>query len=220
VLTDATMPRRRLAAAAMAGVVAYVVVDVILQSLPPHYSAIREAESNLAVGPYGWIMNLNFLGRAATTVCAVLAIRRVGRASRLRRTGLALLAVGGIASAILAFFPTDIRTAEPGSQGTDYTSAGTVHLVVATVGFVAALAGVIVLTAWVVRSPQLTRIRSVAIGCAGLAAVGLLVLGLSVTVTPGILGLAERICLAGILGWTFVACAGIRRLPEMSRLQP
>jgi Protein of unknown function (DUF998) len=215
--------RRRCAAAAMAGVTLYVVVDVILQFLPPHYSAIRDAESNLAVGPYGWIMNLNFLGRAATTACAVVAISRVGRASPLRSAGLVLLAAGGVASAILAFFPTDIH---PDTQGDSnaaavtYSSVGVVHLTLATIGFLAALAAVIALTLWLARVPQLTHARPAAAGFAVLAIAGLLALGLSFTLAPRILGLAERICLAGILGWTFVACAGIRSIPEIGRLQP
>ncbi len=70
--------RRRFATVAMIGVVVYAVVVGVLQLLPPHYDPILEAESNLAVGPFGWIMNLNFLGRTVTTVFALLAISRVG----------------------------------------------------------------------------------------------------------------------------------------------
>jgi hypothetical membrane protein len=166
----------------MAGVIAYVIVDVVLQFPPPHYSVVRDAENNLAVGPYGWIMNLNFLGRAATTACVVLGIRWVGHPERRRTAGLSLLAAGGAASAVLAFFPTDVAAGVlPGRAG---------------------------------QAPYRVDTRRAVIGCVVLAAVGLRALGLSLTVTPGILGLAERICLAGILGWTFVVCAGIRRLPE------
>ncbi|MGO4691473.1 DUF998 domain-containing protein [Glaciibacter sp. 2TAF33] len=227
VTTDATTRRRRFATAAMVGVIAYVAVDVVLQFLLPHYSAVRDAESNLAVGPFGWIMNLNFLGRAATTACAILAIRRVGRSARRRTVGVSLLAAGGAASALLAFFPTDVAPAggagEDGVPVITHTSVGIVHLTVATVGFVAALAAVLVLTSWVLavcpgRAPHGRATRRAAIGFAALATVGLVALGLSFTVTPWILGLAERICLVGILGWTFVVCAGIRHLPDIGRL--
>ena len=199
---------RRAASVAMVGVVVYVLVDVALQLLPPHYSPIRDAESNLAVGPFGWIMNLNFLGRAATTVAAVLALGAVGPASRPRRVGLILLLAGGACSAALAFLPTDVPA--PGqTQVATYTPVGIAHLGVAGVGFVAALAAVTVLTVWL-RHGELSRACPAAVGLTGVAAVGLLALGLATVIAPDVLGLAERICLAGILGWTFTVCAFLR----------
>lgn len=44
-------------------IILYAVLDVIAQSLPPHYSPISQAESDLAVGRFGFIMTLNFLNR-------------------------------------------------------------------------------------------------------------------------------------------------------------
>ena len=44
-------------------IVLYIVLDAIAQALPPHYSPISQAESLLAVGPYGYIMTINFLNR-------------------------------------------------------------------------------------------------------------------------------------------------------------
>jgi hypothetical membrane protein len=37
------------------GIAVYVVLNVIAQLLPPHYSPLRQAMSDLAVGPYGWL---------------------------------------------------------------------------------------------------------------------------------------------------------------------
>ena len=45
------------------GVVLYLVLDIIAQLLPPHYNFITHAESDLAVGPYGYIMAVYFLIR-------------------------------------------------------------------------------------------------------------------------------------------------------------
>ena len=39
--------------ATIIGIVLYLVLDIIAQLLPPHYSFITQAESDLAVGPYG-----------------------------------------------------------------------------------------------------------------------------------------------------------------------
>ncbi|TFD90771.1 DUF998 domain-containing protein [Cryobacterium serini] len=219
--------RRRSATAAMVGVLLYVLVDVVLQFLPPHYSPISDAESNLAVGPYGWVMNVNFLGRAVTSGAAVGALYATARtrylarvpSPRLLQAGLALFALGGVCSGVLAFFPTDVVIALNGAAAATaghgvvaVTMAGTIHLVVATVGFVAALVAIMLLTAWLYRSGALPAARSLALAFTTLAVLGLLFLGLTLTVQPALFGLAERVCLLGILGWTYTVAAGIRRL--------
>lgn len=203
--------RRRFATAAMAGVAVYVGIDVVLQFLPPHYNVVSDAESKLAVGPFGWIMNLNFLGRAVTTGCAIAAINRTGPVSRLRRTGAALMAAGGLCSAVLAFFPTDV---EAGAGLAAATAVGTVHLYVAGLGFLAALAGILVLTRWARGDPELAAAHPAAFAFAAIAAAGLASLFLTAAIKPDVLGLAERICLAGVLGWVLVVCTAIRRLPR------
>ncbi|TFD73644.1 DUF998 domain-containing protein [Cryobacterium gelidum] len=224
--------RRRSATAAMVGVLLYVLVDVVLQLLPPHYSPISDAESNLAVGPYGWMMNLNFLGRAVTSGAVVGALFATARTNhprarvpwpRLLGAGLALLALGGVCSGVLAFFPTDVVTAENDAAAVTadhgvvaVTTAGTVHLVVATVGFVVALVALVLLTAWLYQSGQLPAARGLALTFTTLAVLGLFFLGLSLTVQPALLGLAERVCLLGILGWTYSVAGGIRRLDQLS----
>ncbi len=259
--------RRRYSVAAMAGVATYVGVDAVLQRLPPHYSLIRDAESNLAVGPFGWIMNLNFIGRAATTLCLVRAVLGTGPASPLRTTGAALLGLGGACSGVLAFFPTDIpgvdapaggdpghglvgsvpaapcvaaaapgravgapgrAAAAPGLSATTWAGApgraaaapglsattwvGAVHLAVTGVGFLAAFAGILVLTAWLRTCPRLRRTAALAVGFCALTTGGLGALGLAGRYFPAYLGLAERIALAGILGWAFTVSAGLRAL--------
>ena len=206
--------RRRNATAAMAGVALYAAVDVVLQRLPPRYSAISDSESSLAVGPFGWIMNLNFLGRAATTGCALVAIARTGPPSPLRSVGLALTAMGGASSAALAFFPTDVAGpgAGPGAGLVATTPVGKIHLAIASAGFVAALGGFGVLTAWTRRTPGLRRVASAAEVAVGTATGGLVSVVLAIAFVPRVVGLAERVCLAGILGWVWVVCGGIRQL--------
>lgn len=202
--------RRGFATAAMAGIVLYVLVDVVLQFLPPHYSVISDAESNLAVGPFGWIMNLNFLGRTVTTVCALVAINLIGSDTMPRRTGTWLMLAGGLSSAILAFFPTDV---ENGDGILEVTTVGTVHLYVAAGGFLAALAGIWVLTRWIRSSHELANAYPAALAFTVIAGAGLASLILTTIMTPELLGLAERICLAGLLGWVLAVCAAIRKLP-------
>jgi hypothetical membrane protein len=201
---------RLLATIAMVGAGLYVLVDVVLQFLPPHYSVVSEAESNLAVGPYGWIMNLNFLARGAVTVCAVVALARFGPRTPIKRGGLALMLLGGAASVGLAFLPTDIPAPDaPGLEPT--TALGAAHLIVATVGFIAALSGFALLTVWFRGSGELGAAYPVALVFTLVGVVGLVALGVSATAAPGIIGLAERLCLAGVLGWVIAVCAVVRR---------
>lgn len=200
----------------MVGVVLYVLIDVVLQFLPPHYSPIRDAESNLAVGPYGWVMNLNFLGRAVFCVAAVVAIALVARAlapglrDGLLVVGLGLLLLGGASSAVLAFFPTDVSADHTSALQTS-TTVGVIHLAVASFGFITALAAILLLTIWLRLRRVLPWVWPWAIGFAALTFAGLLFVIAANAWLPGVVGLAERLALVGILGWTFSVSAGIRQ---------
>jgi hypothetical protein len=201
--------RRVAAVAGMVLVVAYAAIDVALQLLPPHYSPIADAESNLAVGPFGWIMNLNFLGRAAMTFCVLVVVSRIRPASTMRRAGSLLLGLAGLCSAALVLFATDVNG--PGEFGiAPTTSVGTIHVVIATAGFLLALAAMILLTLWMRRAPELLGVRRAATVLVGVAVLGLLSLAISIVFVPTVLGATERICLAGILGWALVVCFSAR----------
>ena len=118
--------------------------------------------------------------------------------------------LAGTCSAALAFLPTDI--AAPDAPGLEpATPLGTAHLVVAAAGFVAALIAFLLLTAWLRTSAQLRAAFPAAAILTGVALVGLLWLGIAATAWPAVLGLAERVCLAGVLGWVIAVCAVIRR---------
>jgi hypothetical membrane protein len=212
--------RHRLATIAMAGVVLYVLIDVVLQFLPPYYSPISDAESNLAVGPYGWIMNLNFLARAALSGCAIAALALSGGAGRLRTAGLVLFAIAGALSGLLAFFATDVVdhgqvdvAAQSSAALATTTATGAVHLAAATAGFLAALLAFAVLTLWLRNHAALRHVYRRALALLLLAVAGIVFLGVAIAVAPSVLGLAERICLVGILGWVFVVCGAVRTLP-------
>lgn len=168
-----------LASTAMALVIAYIVIDVALQAVSPHYSPVSDAESNLAVGPFGWVMQANFASRAVMSGCLVGAIWLTGRSSSRKSIGLALVALAWICSLALVFAAADIN--RPGEFGmTPRTLVGAVHVVFASAGFIGIL-------------------------------IGMLSLGASLAFYPQVAGLAERLCLLGILGWAFFVSLGIRR---------
>ena len=200
---NAVRVRRGFATVAMILVLLYALIDIVLQALPPHYSVVSDAESDLAVGPFGWAMNLNFLARAAMSGCLVVAVALTAPASPRRIAGAVLLALAGLCSAALVFFPTDVNRA--GEFGmTPRTTLGLVHVVFATSGFLAVLAAMALITSWIGRPRLVTGIFAVAL-------VGLVLLGVSLALLPQVVGLAERLCLLGILGWAFAVCLELRR---------
>lgn len=203
-MTDNPRIRRTFATTAMALVLFYVLIDVVLQLLPPHYSVASDAESDLAVGPFGWAMNLNFLARAVMSGCVVVAVALTAPASRLRRFGSVLLALAGLCSAALVLFPADVNRA--GDFGmTPRTTVGLVHVLFATSGFLIVLAAMALLTGWIGRPRRVIVFFVVAIA-------GAILLAASLVALPQVVGLAERLCLVGILGWAFTLCLEVRQL--------
>ena len=130
----------RLGRLVILGIILYVGLDVVAQVLPPHYSPLHQAESDLAVGPYGLIMQFNFLVRGGLSLALVLALRDLLPAGR-SRIGVVLLGVWSGCSALLAFFNTDILDDPALVPHLHLTWHGELHLVLATAGFIAAALG-------------------------------------------------------------------------------
>ncbi len=183
----------------LVGIAVYVALDIILQLLPPHYSPIRQAESDLGVGPYGWLMSVNFVLRGALTATAATAIATAFPPAAQPRFGLILLWVFGVCSALLAFFPTDIlddRRLVPHPVATVH---GEIHLLLALIAFVAAPLGALLISFTLQRAPQLAPARTAAVALAVASAFSLLLLRVFARHHAG--GLDERIFLACVLAW-------------------
>jgi len=95
-------------------IILYVVLDVFAQVLPPHYSPISQAESLLAVGPYGYIMTVNFLIRGVFSLLFVYALVQIltmlGENWRSNKWGLYAIGIWGIGALLLSGFPATGRT--------------------------------------------------------------------------------------------------------------
>lgn len=95
-------------------IVLYIVLDAIAQALPPHYSPISQAESLLAVGPYGYIMAANFLNRGVFSLLFVYAMVLVfsifGENWRNYKLGLFAIGIWGVGALLLTGFPATGRT--------------------------------------------------------------------------------------------------------------
>jgi hypothetical membrane protein len=159
---------RRRYAVALTGVALYVILDAVAQLLPPHYSPISQAESDLAVGPYGYIMAINFLNRGFLSLEFLFAlvgtVRLTGGAISEYRRGFTLLGIWSVGALLLAFFPTDV-------PATPVSWHGAIHLVVAVIAFLAGAFGALAISMRMGGNQTLAALRRFALPIAALAVV-------------------------------------------------
>ena len=194
--------------AAIAGVVLYVILDVVAQSLPPHYSPVIDAESDLAVGPYGFIMTINFVNRGLLSLALLAALNKSARSTSDGAasigSGRLLFGAWAVGAILLAAFPTDV-------PATPVSWHGAIHLVVALVAFAAGAVGILVLSRRFGAIGRLAKARRPATALA-YAAILLLIVELLVPFTAPHVGAAyggllERSFLGSVLLWVVTVSA-------------
>lgn len=191
---------------AVALIVIYALLDGIAQVLPPHYSPISQAESDLAVGPYGYIMTINFVNRGVFSLLFVFgfagALRRASESSRRYRGGMMLFGVWGICSFLLAAFPTDVPSSPVSWHGA-------IHLVVALVAFVAGALGTLWVSLGIGRNPALRGARPFALAISVVAVISLVLL--FGTLSGAVGGLVERVFIGSVLLWMLALSVYLNR---------
>lgn len=201
---------RRLAALVILGIVIYVVLDIIAQLLPPHYSPISQAESDLAVGPYGFLMRINFVIRGLLSLAAIAALHKTLLPAAHSRLGALLLEVWAVGALVLAIFSTDV--------GSAHTLHGLIHLVVALIAFVAGAVGELLISLRLARDPAWSSVRP-ALLVVSVAALVLLIVLLLATgpavrgAAEGVFGLVERVFIGLVLLWMLIVAVRVIRLP-------
>ncbi|HEY6538996.1 MAG TPA: DUF998 domain-containing protein [Candidatus Dormibacteraeota bacterium] len=194
------------------GVVIYVAIDVALAFLRPDLSLLHRAESDYGVGPYSCLMDVNFLIRGVLSLLLAAALLRLGGSPRLR-WGIGLIAVWGVASGLLAFFPDN-------PPGTPVTTSGGIHLTLALVAFLAVAVGTIVLAVNFRQLPRLQPLAGPALALALIAVIPLLLLGRTHFQAHTLDGLYERLFLGLELLWILVVGLRLHQTrspsPEMS----
>jgi hypothetical protein len=186
----------------LVGVLIYVVLDGIAQSLPPHYSPIRQAESDLAVGPFGLIMTINFVNRGALSLAFLYAFEIIARQSPKGATsirgGIYLLGVWAVGALLLAAFPTDVPSIP-------ISWHGAIHLVVAIFAFLGGAFGILVLSRELERIQGFQRTRKFAFPISIVAVIFFFLLLALPIASPRINnlagGLIERILIGSVLAW-------------------
>ncbi len=187
---------------ALAGIFLYLILDVIAQSLPPHYSPISQAESDLAVGPYGYIMAVNFINRGVLSLSFLFALALTANSSDMMsyvfRRGGWLFGLWSVGALLLAAFPTDV-------PATPMSWHGAIHLVVAIWSFIGGAFGAFYLSMGMTGNNPLARARGVAVPLSYLAVALCAVEILGAFVLPGAYasygGLIERLFLASVFVW-------------------
>ncbi|MET3808224.1 putative membrane protein [Nakamurella sp. UYEF19] len=186
-----------LRATVLTSVALYVVLDVVAQLLPPHYNVLHQPESDLGVGPYAVLMNINFVIRGIGGAALAVLLSATAATSR-QKVGVRFLVVWAASSAALSGVHTDVSS---GSLDTTHsTVAGTAHLIIAFVGFLCAAAGAVLTISRTVRQPQVLRILAVSTAAT-------LVLFIAAAATTDLFGLFERIFIASVLIWTTVTAS-------------
>jgi len=189
----------------MAGIVLYAILDAVAQLLPPHYSPITQSESDLAVGPYGLVMTLNFVVRGLVSLVFLFALVRTVRSEvggwRPFRSGIAFLGVWGIGAFLLAAFPTDV-------PNLPLSGHGAVHFVVALLAFFGGAVGVFALADHFGDSEILRPAKRSAMAFSFVVIVLFVVEVGAGAVVPrlaaDVSGLVERMFLGSVLLWIFL----------------
>jgi hypothetical membrane protein len=199
-----------LARFSIAGIAMYVILDVLAQLLPPHYSPIRQAESDLAVGPNGYVMTINFVVRGLLSIGVTAALYRVLTPTRRSQIGLVLLGVWAVGALLLAIFPTDVGTSE-------HSVHGKIHLLIAIVAFIGIALAAHTLSRCLLEEDRVAPFWGAIPVVATCTWVALVVLVLSAKV-PKIGGLTERLFLACALLWLLLVALQLLRQPEPGEL--
>lgn len=177
-------------------IILYIVLDAIAQSLPPHYSPISQAESLLAVGPYGYVMTVNFLNRGVFSLLFLYAFVQLltmsGENWRNYKFGLYAIAIWGVAALLLAGFPATGSTLG-------------IHTIIAIIIFIATPLGELSLSLKLSRVKALAGVRKAALAIAVLGVLFMVFYLGVLTFLPHFKsdysGLFERFLIGSIIAW-------------------
>jgi hypothetical membrane protein len=181
---------------ALAGILLYVVIDIVLAFLRPDYSLLGNYESDYGRGPFAWLMDINFVLRGLLSAFAIISLRRAGVTSGWTAVLLRIWAVG---SALLALFPDN-------PAGYPHLVSGGIHLIIAGIAFVAIAVATLGMSFGSATRGRFIVARRV------LAIIGAVAL-LFVLHPFGAPGLVERLFLAAELGWLVVALVAVKPKP-------
>jgi hypothetical membrane protein len=199
-----TSKHHRLLGMVMGAIVLSVLLEVMVQLLPPHYSAISQAESDLAVGPYGLLMDINFAIRGVLILLFVGALMSIVPKERQSRGGLILMGISAVGKLVIAFAVTDL-TSPP------QTLHGMIHAIAALVSFFCGGLGELLLAHALghKRNGHPSPRALVGLAIVGFICSVIVMLTIAASSRIGVWGLLERINTVLFLGWMFLVSLGL-----------
>lgn len=198
--------QQRWSEAVVVGTAIYVLIDVALVFLRPQFSVLHNAESDYgSAGPWGWVMDVNFLLRGLIGLTLLGALALAASRSAMLTVALGLLAVWAVGSGLLAFFPDD-------PVGTTLHTSGRVHLALAAVAFLAMIAASFVTLRALGHDTRFDPVRTRLRVLAWAGVVAILLLGKAGFHHRSLGALWEKIFLVCELGWAVLLALRLRQL--------
>jgi hypothetical protein len=188
----------------MVGIVLSVFLEVTVQLLPPHYNPLSQSESDLAIGPHGWLMALNFLLRGVLYLIFVVTFLRIIPKEGQSCVGLILLGISAIEKLIIAFAATDLSERPQ-------TIHGTIHALAALTSFFCGALGILMISRSLSHISTLRPSLHFLLALASATLVWSVIVILTVFVSTQIevWGLLERILTALFSLWIVAASLGL-----------
>jgi hypothetical protein len=193
----------------------YIVIELAVQLLPPHYSPISQPESLLTIGPYGYLMTINFVIRAIFSLLIVLVlVKGVTSESMPKfRGSLILFGIWGACSLLLAAFPADL-TIKP------TTLNGNVHSYATFAAFLCGGFSAFTLSNDFKKEKELVTLSRftfpIGIACIVFAAITIVTAVLPESMFNA-WGLIERVFIALMLTWILLLAINLRKLSSLRR---
>jgi hypothetical protein len=189
----------------------FLMLNIVLQLSPPHYSLVSQAVSDLAVGPLGWLMSTAFVLSGLSILIFVAGAFTATIRNTRSTIGFLLLGIWGMATFAIGFFPPDIVDARgyPGSAMAfrlSLSTHGKIHLILASIVFLSMTLGICVTSFGLAKEPQLRSLRVPALAISFSLLLGLFLIDpLGVR---GFFGIMERS--VSLLGFAWVVMIALR----------
>jgi hypothetical protein len=184
------------------GVAGFLLAILALHFLDPDLSVVDATVSDYALGDYGWLARAGDFSSAVGVIAIALGLRLTLAQGKRVTASWVLLFIAGLGFLASGLFVTN------GTEATDFTAAGIVHLIAGVVSILA-----LVVAAWMLRGVfsrnagyrHLSRTQHWFAILITAALVGNIVLSEVAE------GLSQRVFIAVMVVWWFVLAANVRR---------
>ena len=124
---------------ALIGIFLFIILIIILHFLPTGYNPLRRPTSEYAVGKYGFLMTIAFLGMSVGSFALVIGLYMGILKSARPKIGLILLTIWSVGVLIAMIFPID-------PEGMLRTTSGTIHETNGPITFLSLTIGTILMS--------------------------------------------------------------------------